>query len=279
MQPDWPAEIYKELVSAGVRVVGYVPDAGHKRLIELCHEDRNMRAVPLSTEEEGIGLVAGAWLGGEKSVLLMQSSGVGNIINVLGMVQVCRFPLAILVTKNALMERLLLPLFDIAQSVPVLAFFPIVIAFFLRFGFSNGAATFIIFITMLWTMVFSLVGGLKTIPSDIKEAAQVFGIKGSAFTRKILLPGVVPYLVTGSLLTWAQGWNIVIVAEVLRTYIPGGTTANDLFGIGSILVDASANAENGMFVAALLAMILLIAFLNFFVWQKLLRYAERYKFE
>ena len=100
MQPDWPAEIYKELVSAGVRVVGYVPDAGHKRLIELCHEDRSMRVVPLSTEEEGIGLVAGAWLGGEKGVLLMQSSGVGNIINVLGMVQVCRFPLAILVTMR-----------------------------------------------------------------------------------------------------------------------------------------------------------------------------------
>ena len=100
MQPDWPQDIYKELVAAGVRVVGYVPDAGHKRLIELCHEDRNMRVVPLSTEEEGIGLVAGAWLGGERSVLLMQSSGVGNIINVLGMVQVCRFPLTMIVTMR-----------------------------------------------------------------------------------------------------------------------------------------------------------------------------------
>src|SRR3954471_9506469 len=100
MQPDWPEEIYKELVAAGVRVVGYVPDAGHKRLIELCQADQTMRAVPLTTEEEGIGLVGGAWLGGEKSVLLMQSSGVGNIINVLGMVQVCRFPLAILVTMR-----------------------------------------------------------------------------------------------------------------------------------------------------------------------------------
>lgn len=100
MQPDWPQEIYKELVTARVRVVGYVPDAGHKRLIELCQADKNMRAVPLTTEEEGIGLVAGAWLGGERSVILMQSSGVGNIINVLGMVQVCRFPLALIVTMR-----------------------------------------------------------------------------------------------------------------------------------------------------------------------------------
>ena len=100
MQPDWPAEIHGELAAAGVTVVGYVPDAGHKRLIELCQQDRNMRAVPLTTEEEGIGLVAGAWLGGQKSVLLMQSSGVGNLVNVLGMVKVCRFPLVMIITMR-----------------------------------------------------------------------------------------------------------------------------------------------------------------------------------
>ena len=100
MQPDWPAQVHGELAAAGVRVVGYVPDAGHKRLIELCQADRSMRTVVLTTEEEGIGLAAGAWLGGEKTVLLMQSSGVGNLVNVLGMVQVCRFPLLMLVTMR-----------------------------------------------------------------------------------------------------------------------------------------------------------------------------------
>jgi len=100
MQPDWPAEVHRELAAAGVRVVGYVPDAGHKRLIELCQSDANMRAVPLTTEEEGIGLAAGAWLGGEKTVLLMQSSGVGNLINALGMVKVCRFPLLLIITMR-----------------------------------------------------------------------------------------------------------------------------------------------------------------------------------
>ncbi|HUQ26753.1 MAG TPA: thiamine pyrophosphate-binding protein [Burkholderiales bacterium] len=98
--PDWPLEVHRELAAAGVRVVGYVPDAGHKRLIELCQADPGMRAVPLTTEEEGIGLACGAWLGGEKSVLLMQSSGVGNLINVLGMVSVCRFPLVMVVTMR-----------------------------------------------------------------------------------------------------------------------------------------------------------------------------------
>jgi sulfopyruvate decarboxylase alpha subunit len=96
----WPDEIHRELSSAGVRMVGYVPDAGHKRLIELCQADKTMRAVVLTTEEEGIGLAAGAWLGGQKSVLLMQSSGVGNVVNVLGMVRECRFPLVTLVTMR-----------------------------------------------------------------------------------------------------------------------------------------------------------------------------------
>jgi sulfopyruvate decarboxylase alpha subunit len=96
----WPEEVHRELAAAGVRIVGYVPDAGHKRLIELCQSEKSMRAVVLSTEEEGVGLAAGAWLGGEKSVLLMQSSGVGNLINVLGMVRVCRFPLVMIVTMR-----------------------------------------------------------------------------------------------------------------------------------------------------------------------------------
>ena len=96
----WPDGIHRELGAAGVRMVGYVPDAGHKRLIELCQADASMRAVVLTTEEEGIGLAAGAWLGGQRSALLMQSSGVGNIVNVLGMVRECRFPLVTLVTMR-----------------------------------------------------------------------------------------------------------------------------------------------------------------------------------
>jgi sulfopyruvate decarboxylase alpha subunit len=72
------------------------PDHIHRELAA----DKSMRAVVLSTEEEGIGLAAGAWLGGERSVLLMQSSGVGNVINALGTVKECRFPLVTLVTMR-----------------------------------------------------------------------------------------------------------------------------------------------------------------------------------
>ena len=97
---DWPLETFQAMRKAKVGVVGYVPDAGHQRLIELCHSERNLRAVVLSTEEEGIGLAAGAWLGGVRSALLMQSSGVGNCVNALGMVRECRFPLLMIVTMR-----------------------------------------------------------------------------------------------------------------------------------------------------------------------------------
>ncbi|HEX9503718.1 MAG TPA: ABC transporter permease subunit [Patescibacteria group bacterium] len=188
-------------------------------------------------------------------------------------------PLALLITRNDTIERLLLPVFDIIQSIPVLAFFPIIILVFIHSNFLSGAAIFILFLSMIWNIVFSLVGGLRTIPGDIKAGAQVFHITGWSYFTKVLIPGVMPYIITGSLLAWAQGWNIVIVAEVLHTYIPGGTSNQDLFGIGSTLVNASAQGDQQLFMLAIICMVIWIGLLNFFVWQKLLTYAEKFKFD
>jgi sulfopyruvate decarboxylase alpha subunit len=96
----WADEIHRILVDANVRQVGYVPDSGHARLINLVRADKGMRAIPLTTEEEGVALAVGAWLGGERSVLLMQSSGAGNCVNMLGMLNECRVPLLALVTMR-----------------------------------------------------------------------------------------------------------------------------------------------------------------------------------
>lgn len=100
MSGDWPDEVHAALRAAGVTLVGYVPDAGLARLIQLCHADPEVRAVVLTSEEEGVGLAAGAWLGGERTALLMQSSGVGNLMNALGMARECGMPLFLLVTMR-----------------------------------------------------------------------------------------------------------------------------------------------------------------------------------
>jgi len=99
-KPSWPDLLHRVFRDQRMRQVAYVPDFGHARLIELVRADRRLRAVPLTTEEEGVALATGAWLGGERSVLLLQSSGVGNCINMLGMIQECRIPLLMLVTMR-----------------------------------------------------------------------------------------------------------------------------------------------------------------------------------
>jgi len=98
--PAWPDQIFQKLREAKIAQVAYVPDAGHARLIELCHQDGQMKTAVLTTEEEGIGMLAGAWLGGDRGVLLMQSSGVGNCINTLSLAKVCGFPLVMIITMR-----------------------------------------------------------------------------------------------------------------------------------------------------------------------------------
>lgn len=97
---DWSVDAYRALSAAGVRQVAYVPDAGLTRLIAHCEADTDMRDVLLSNEAEGIPMLAGAWLGGERGVLLMQSSGVGNVIASLSLVKACRFPFLAIVTMR-----------------------------------------------------------------------------------------------------------------------------------------------------------------------------------
>lgn len=96
----WPAQIFKTLKDADIAQVSYVPDAGHADLIKTCLADNRMKTTRLTTEEEGIALALGAWLGGERSALLMQSSGVGNCINMLSIIQETRSPLLMLVTMR-----------------------------------------------------------------------------------------------------------------------------------------------------------------------------------
>ena len=84
---SWQKNIFNALLALNVRQVAYVPDAGHTEVIRGANEDARMNAIPLSTEEEGVAVLAGAWLGGERGVLLMQSSGVGNCVNMLSLVK------------------------------------------------------------------------------------------------------------------------------------------------------------------------------------------------
>ena len=101
----WQDQLFETLKGADIRQVGYVPDAGHSRLIARCKADPDIRDVVLTTEEEGVAMAAGAWLGGQRAALLMQSSGVGNCINMLSLIRACRFPMLMLVTMRGEWEE------------------------------------------------------------------------------------------------------------------------------------------------------------------------------
>jgi hypothetical protein len=100
LDAEWPDQLDRVLKAAQVRKVSYVPDAGHSALIRLFAADGEVKSNVLTTEEEGIAIATGAWLGGSRSVLLLQSSGVGNCVNMLSLVTMTRTPLLMLVTMR-----------------------------------------------------------------------------------------------------------------------------------------------------------------------------------
>jgi len=100
LAPEWQQAIFRVLKAGDVRQVAYVPDAGHAHVIRCAVADPDIQDIVLTTEEEGVALACGAWLGGQRSVLLMQSSGVGNCINMLSLLQSADIPFLTLVTMR-----------------------------------------------------------------------------------------------------------------------------------------------------------------------------------
>ena len=115
---DWARQIFHTLKAAHIRQVCHVPDGGHARLIELCAADPELMTTTLTTEEEGVALACGAWLGGDRSVLLMQSNGVGNCINMLSMVRTCAFPFLAIVSMRGQWGEFVPWQIPMAQATP-----------------------------------------------------------------------------------------------------------------------------------------------------------------
>lgn len=97
---DWSGDVFEAMRARAIATVATVPDGGLTRLLERCEADADTRVVTLSTEEEGVGVLAGLWLGGQRGMLALQSSGVGNCINALGLPLTLRAPCLMLVTMR-----------------------------------------------------------------------------------------------------------------------------------------------------------------------------------
>ena len=172
-------------------------------------------------------------------------------------------------------ERVLIPVLDILQSVPILGFFPFVIVAFVGLTPNswvgpNIATIFLIFTSMAWNMVFGVYESLKSIPADIREASDSFGVGGWQRIRKVLLPATVNRLVYNSVLSWTAGWYFLVAAEIISSSIQG---------IGGYLLRAAIDNDVDSLLAGILLLVVLIAALDVFVWRPLGRWAEKYRYD
>ncbi|MCI4367583.1 MAG: ABC transporter permease subunit [Thermoplasmata archaeon] len=179
-------------------------------------------------------------------------------------------------------ERVLLPVLDILQSVPILGFFPVVIVFCLGLFPSsiawvgpNLASIILIFTSMSWNMAFGVYESLKSIPNDLREAGDSFGVRGTQRIRELLLPATVNRLVYNSVLSWTGGWFFLVAAELFSV----GHNNVSLPGIGSYLGQAAIDGNVNALVAGLALLIGLIIALDVLVWRPLGRLAERYRYD
>jgi NitT/TauT family transport system permease protein len=178
-------------------------------------------------------------------------------------------------------ERVMIPILDILQSIPILGFFPIVIVVFVSltpgsfFG-PNFASVFLIFTSMSWNMVFGVYESVRTIPGDLREASDTFHLRGWLRFRRVLFPATVNRLVYNSVLSWTGGWFFLVEAEIFTTNSSSHTA---LPGIGSLLSFSAANGNSNEFVAGMILLVAVIVVLDFVVWRPLGRWADRFRYD
>ena len=189
----------------------------------------------------------------------------------------------ILIARSQRLSRLLVPIFDIGQSIPATALFPLVVILLVDpfknsplLGFTLNLASVLLILTgMQWYLLFNIVGAVNSVPNDLLEATAAYRIRGGRFVKEILIPASFPAILIGSIQAWGGGWNALIVSEYI------GPNAN-VPGLGSFLVQATSKDPALATVeiyASLLVMTATVLIINRLVWRRLLRKADRYKFE
>lgn len=176
-------------------------------------------------------------------------------------------------------ERVMLPLIDIAQSVPVVGFFPAAIYFFVSLAHGRLgvelAAIFLIFTSMAWNMVLGVFESVRTIPTDSMEALDAFGASWWLKLKRLILPACVPKLVYNSILSWVAGWYYLIACEI----ITAGPAEYRLPGLGSFLMTAQDRGRSGELIAGLAVLLAIIVAMDVVVWQPLSTWAEKFRYE
>lgn len=185
-----------------------------------------------------------------------------------------------LAASSRFARRLILPVLDVLQSVPILGFFPVAVGFFIAISGGSAlgveaAAVFLIFTSMFWNLAFGVYESLITLPEEISLAAAQFGLRGPLRWTRVILPATIPGLLYNSLVSWANGWYFLIASEIIAV----GPARYTLPGLGSYLAQAVTVGRNDEMVLALGVLIATSIGMHLLMWGPLETWAERFRFD
>jgi ABC-type anion transport system duplicated permease subunit len=192
--------------------------------------------------------------------------------------------MGVLAAEHKKFAAVFYPLYDIGQGVPILALFPVIFLGLNELLGIPGIAleltcTIMLVLDMIWYMFLNIVSAVKNIPTEINEVGHLFGFKGVKRITHIVIPSILPAIVTGSILSWGTGWNTIIFAEYLPATQKGGQPLSVL-GLGSLLDKAGYEFGNTVVLIFLLGIVAIIVLsMEGFVWRRLLRKFEKYHVE
>jgi NitT/TauT family transport system permease protein len=181
--------------------------------------------------------------------------------------------------RNRSAERILMPLLDVLQSVPILSFLPVVLLSLAvvlpETWAAELAAIVLIFTSQAWNMTYSFYQSVSTIPSELREAAAIFRLTPWLRFRTVELPFAALGLIWNSMMSWAGGWFFLMASEIFTV----GSRDFRLPGIGAYLQTAASQGNLHAVTAGILTLVLTIILLDQFLWRPLLAWAERFKLE
>jgi len=186
-------------------------------------------------------------------------------------------PAGVAIGFNPRLARIAQPLAQIAASVPATALLPVILLVLIRIGGGLGLASIVVLLLgTQWYVLFNVIAGAMAIPTDLKECCSVFRMRGIERWKKLILPGIFPYLVTGLVTASGGAWNASIVAEYFHFKGQIYTTT----GLGATISQATDSGDFHLLLIATMMMAATVVTINRLVWRRLYALAEtRFRLE
>jgi len=182
-------------------------------------------------------------------------------------------PLGVYIGMNPRLSAVMQPLVQIFASIPATAIFPIILMWLVNLkGGLSVASILLMLLGTQWYLLFNIIAGAMSIPAELKEASYIFGLKGMDKWRKLIIPAVLPQLVTGAITATGGAWNASIVSE----YVHFRGTTLSVKGLGAMISSSADKGDFGVLAASTIVMIITVTIINRFFWRRLYWLSEEH---